>query len=239
MKVNLKELLFETIMIYIIYDIGKSRTDILIKIILLEIFTVLWVLSIMNKEEKRFTNTNCITETYNNGKYAISTQSGIEHGIFFRNPIQKVYFDLYFYYEDNPFSVYSGPDYIERLENPLRRLYEILIGNKEVINNIEDYLKDENCSGFKANILCSPIYFKRAYRATKVISCDTSNIVKGIYSYGYESEFETVAGGCEVEETKITLRNAKSIKYRMTKKYHYTYSHVMKNLLDRMEDRYE
>lgn len=125
--------------------------------------------------------------------YIISTEEGIEKGIFFRNPLQKVYFDAY---EDEP--ILSAWEYLDRIKNPIRRIYEILIGNGKIVKNIEEWSKDMSWGGFTGNILCSPIYFKRRYRKLKAIpdgsnNNNNNNNIQEINSYGYESEFNSCA----------------------------------------------
>ena len=67
------------------------------------------------------------------GAYAITAEQGTQKGIFFRNPIQKVPFDAY--YANNPES--SAWTYRKKIKNPIKRLYEILIGNGDIVRNID------------------------------------------------------------------------------------------------------
>ena len=158
--------------------------------------------------------------------YVISTEEGIEKGIFFRNPLQKVEFDAYC---DEP--ILSAWKYLDDIKNPIRRIYEIVIGNKNIVHNITKWSKDMNWAGFTANIICFPIYFKREYRKLRAISSNKNNI-KEIVSYGYESEFNMCGGNCDVEYTTIKLRNGKVMKFKRNEQYHFTYEYKVKEIID-------
>ena len=84
--------------------------------------------------------------------HLITVEEGIQFGIFFRNPIQKVSFDAY--YCDIP--RISAWTYKNKLKNPIRRLYEIIIGNKNIVDNIEEWSQSIDWAGFNANVLMSP-----------------------------------------------------------------------------------
>lgn len=158
--------------------------------------------------------------------YVISTENGMEKGLFFRNPLQKVYFDAY--YNE---SVLSAWKYLNDIKNPIRRLYEILIGNGNIVKNIKKWSERCDWGGFNGNILCSPIYFHREYRKLVAHSCEDDNIQK-IISYGYESEFNMCSGGCDVEKTIIHLKNRKNIRIKRKNQYHFTYAHIVKEIID-------
>lgn len=158
--------------------------------------------------------------------YVISTEEGTERGIFFRNPLQKVEFDAYC---DEP--ILSAWKYLDDIKNPIRRIYEILIGNSEVVRNVNKWSKDMNWAGFSANIICFPIYFKREYRKLRAVSGNKTNIQE-IVSYGYESEFNMCGGHCDVEYTTMKLRNGKVMKFKRNEQYHFTYEHKVKEIID-------
>lgn len=166
------------------------------------------------------------TRIVNYKGYVISTEEGKENGLFFRNPFQKVSFDAY--YDE---SVLSAWKYLKDIKNPIRRLYEILIGNGNIVKNIEKWSKDCDWGGFNANILCFPIYFKREYRKLVAHSCEGGNIQK-IASYGYESEFNMCSGECDMEKTVIHLKNGKTIRIKRKEQYHFTYEHIVKEIID-------
>lgn len=158
--------------------------------------------------------------------YVITTEEGEEKGIFFRNPLQKAFFDAYY---DDP--VLSAWKYLNDIKNPIKRLYEILIGNGNIVKNIKSWSEDIDWGGFSAHILCFPIYFKREYRKLIAHCCDSDNIIK-IESYGYESEFNICSGDCHVEKTVIHLNNGKSIRIKRKEQYYFTYSHIVKEIID-------
>lgn len=162
--------------------------------------------------------------------YVITTEEGTEKGLFFRNPLQHVFHNTY--HDSNP--KLSAWIYIEKIKNPIRRLYEIIIGNGFVVKNVVDWSEYLNWAGFHANILCSPIYFKREYRKLKAISADMYNNdnIKEINSYGYENQFNYCAGDCEVEKTTIKLKNGRVIKLKNKDSYHYTYRNIVEKIID-------
>ena len=158
--------------------------------------------------------------------FVISTEEGEEKGIFFRNPLQKADFDAYY---DRP--IFSAWKYLNDIKNPIRRLYEILIGNGNIVKNIKSWSEDMNWGGFNGNILCFPIYFKREYRKLTAHCCASGNIAK-IESYGYESEFNSCGGDCHIEKTVIHLSNGKSIRIKRKEQYHFTYEYIVKEIID-------
>ena len=169
--------------------------------------------------------TRVSTEISEHNNYVIATEEGLEKGIFFRSPIQKVVFDGY---GNGKFSPY---DFIDKIKNPIRRFYEILIGNGKIVKDIPNIIDRIDFGGFRGNILCSPIYFKREYRKLTAESCNNQNIKK-IESYGYESEWCICAGECAVEKTTLHLRSGKKIRIKRHNTYQYTYAHVIKKKID-------
>lgn len=158
--------------------------------------------------------------------YTIITDEGTERGIFFRCPIQKVDYNTWL---DDGFSAWT---YKEKVKNPLRKIYEILLGNKKVVDNIEEWSENLNWGGFSANILCLPIYFKREYRKLKAVSNNNTDNIAEINSYGYENEFNICSGNCEIEKTSIKLRCGKTIKIKREEKYNFTYQHIIEDIID-------
>lgn len=158
--------------------------------------------------------------------YVINVEEGTEKGIFFRNPLQNVFFDAY--YDE---SILSAWDYLNDIKNPIRRLYEILIGNGNIVKNIKSWSDDMSWGGFTGHILCTPIYFSRKYRKLSAYSCYSGNIAK-IHSYGYESEFNCCSGNCHMEKTVIHLSNGESIRIKRNEQYHFTYMHIVKEIID-------
>lgn len=164
--------------------------------------------------------------TVNYKNYVIDTEAGTEKGIFFRSPIQKVNFDAYC---EEP--MLSAWKYSDNIKKPLRRLYQVILGNSSIVNNVEKWKEDMDWAGFSANILCFPIYFKRDYRKLKAVSVGNDNI-QSIESYGYEGEWNNCTGRCDMERTTIILKNGKKIRKKRNESYHYTYEHIVKKIID-------
>lgn len=158
--------------------------------------------------------------------YVIIIEKGVEKGIFFRSPLQKVFFDAY--YGETKLSAWK---YANSIGNPIRKFYEILIGNGRYVKNIKQWLDDIDFAGFHGNIMCFPIYFKREYRKLVAQSCGNDNIQK-IESYGYESEFEYCGGCCDIEKTIFHLSNGKSIRIKRRKTFHFTYMHIIEQIIN-------
>lgn len=167
------------------------------------------------------------TTISNHKSYVIETEEGIENGIFFRNPIQKVYFDTY--YGDMKFSAYK---FMKQIQNPIRKFYEILIGNGNAVHNIHKWNESMDFGGFRGNILCLPIYFERKYRKLKAVSTDKTDNIQEIRSYGFESEFNECGGACEIEKTIVSLNNGKKMKITVKDYYNYTYAHIIEKVID-------
>ena len=166
------------------------------------------------------------TTIHNN--HVITSESGTQRGIFFRSPIQKVSFDAY--YTTGP-AVVSAWTYLNKIKNPIRRLYEILIGNVEIVKNINEWANNMDWGGFTANKLMSPIYFRREYRYLESVSSNTHDVIQKVVSYGYEGPYNMCSGACHIERTRITLRNGKKIRLKKTEYYHYTYIHIVERMI--------
>lgn len=160
--------------------------------------------------------------------FSIIAEEGVHYGIFFRNPIQKVEFDAY--YCDIPQT--SAYVFCNKIQNPIRRLYEILIGNGNAVKNIGTWLDQLDFGGFKGNKLMSPIYFKRRYRKLIATKEKYDNAIHKIESYGYDAPYNSCSGACHIERTRITLRNKKVMKRVTTGRYHYTYNHIIKDMIE-------
>lgn len=178
------------------------------------------------KKAKTFSTQNKITEYKG---YVISTESGIEKGIFLRNPIQNIMFEFDVFGDYAKFSAYK---YIEKIKNPIRALYEILIGNGKIVKDVSKWSKENDIEGFHANILCCPIYFKRKYRKLDAKCTNQHSDIRRIVSFGYESEFENCAGGCELETTIIKIKTIDNQVIKRIGTYHFTYEHIVKQIID-------
>lgn len=159
--------------------------------------------------------------------FVIHTEEGIENGTFFRNPIQKVDYDSY---GEN--SLLSGWEYLNKLKNPIRKIFEYIKGNGSVVKNIKSWSKEDDWAGFRANILCLPFYFKREYRKLEAYSQSKDSNIQSIVSYGYESPYNWCGGDCEIESTVITLKSGKKIKITGHEQYNYTYEFKIKEIID-------
>lgn len=165
------------------------------------------------------------TTIHNN--HVITTEEGTQFGIFFRNPIQNISFDAYY----GDMEKVSAWKYMEKIRNPIRRLYEILIGNKNIVDHIEKWAQNMDWGGFNANVLMSPIYFSREYRRLKAVSSSANDVIQKMVSYGYEGPYNYCSGACHIERTRITLKNGKRIRLKMKDYFHYTYEHIVEGML--------
>lgn len=154
-----------------------------------------------------------------------------EKGIFFRLPIRKQYFTTWDILTDSP----SIWDYLDHIKNPIWCFYQILIGNYQIIKNGKEWSKDDNFAGFLANVICSPIYFKRRSRCIEVYPNSDDTRIAKIVSYGYEDEFINVSGECIKETTTITFKNSKKIKMINKGDYNCTYLSEIEKLINLYE----
>jgi len=168
------------------------------------------------------------TNVKNYKSYVIHTEDGVHAGLFFRNPIQKIDFDAYGEAEEKC----NAWSYLNKINNnPLKRLLEIIIGNKDIINHINEWSNDCDWGGFSANIIVSPVYFKRSFRKLEAYAQENENI-KSIKSYGFEKPYNFCGGSCDYEHTVIKLRNGKTIRIVKRDSYNYTYAHIVEKIID-------
>lgn len=159
--------------------------------------------------------------------YTIMTINTTEKGIFFRSPIQAIDKDTYA--EDEFYSAWA---YREQLKaSKFKRFYEKLIGNKKVVDNIEKWSESMDWGGCRVNILASPIYFKRKMRKLIAICTNPDCNIQKIESYGYESQWNYCGGACVVEKTIITLKNGKKMRVTRNDYYHFTYEHIIEEII--------
>lgn len=171
---------------------------------------------------------NVKVETKKTEYYESIEMRGAEKGIFLRSPLKKIEFCDGFDWEDkSKQDVYT---YSNKIQNPVRRLYEICIGNGTIVKELNEWMKDCDFAGFTGNIICCPIYFKREFRELHLKS-NTDSMIKEIISKGYENEFELCNGGCEKEKTLIKFNNKRKSKFTTKEHYQYTYSHICEELL--------
>lgn len=166
--------------------------------------------------------------------YTITTVDTTEKGIFFRSPIQAMDKDVY---AENEF--YSAWAYLNQLRaSKFKRFYEKFLGNKKVVDNIEEWSENMDWGGCKVNILASPIYFNRKMRKLTAICTNPNCNIQKIESYGYESQWEVCSGACVIERTVITLKGGSKIHVKHRDYYHFTYEHIVKDIL-KTEDIYK
>lgn len=166
----------------------------------------------------------------NHNAYTIITRDYREYGIFFRSPIQKVHYNTYC--NNHPLSAYEFANRV--VKSTIYAIYQTLIGNGKVLKQLPDMVDRLDWAGFEANKLCFPIYFSRNCRSLKCILNDPERIennILSVSSYGFEDRWETVNGGCKVERTKIKLKSGKTIRRKKFNSYHYTFAHVIKELI--------
>lgn len=166
------------------------------------------------------------TTIHNN--HVITAEEGTQFGIFFRSPIQKISFEAYY---NDIMEKISAWRYKEKIKNPIRRLYEILIGNKNIVDHIEEWAQSMDWGGFDANVIMSPIYFSREYRRLKAVSSSPDDVIQKVVSYGYEGPYNYCSGSCHIERTRIYLRNGQRIRLKMKDYYHYTYTHIVEKMI--------
>jgi len=168
-----------------------------------------------------------IVKNYKN--FVIKVEEGIEKGLFFRSPVQKVDFGTW---DEDQFNAYT---YLSKIKNPLFRFKEILKGNRNIIANIERWAEnddDGSWAGFKANVLCFPVYFSRAFRRLEAISQLPDTNIQEIKSYGYESQYNKCGGSCAIEKTVFKLKNGKRINVNVSESFKYTYKHKVEEIID-------
>lgn len=159
--------------------------------------------------------------------FVIHTEEGVEKGIFFRSPIQTIDFSAWT--EEKKFDAWC---YLSKVKKSFFRFFEILKGNSNIVNNIEKWSENDDWAGFRANILCFPIYFERRYRKLTAKSTSNDTNIQSIKSYGYESPYNTCNGNCVVEKTIITLKNGKKIKTKTPENYNFTYRFKVEKIID-------
>lgn len=157
--------------------------------------------------------------------YTIHTQSRYKRGVFFRNPRQKIYYN----------AMCDGADisgYLEKIKNPLRRLYEICLGNRDVMHNLGKWMNELDFAGCTIYAIRCPIYFKRKTRTLTAVDNSNKRNIAEIQSSGYESEFNYCDGDCEIERTKIKCKSGKTIRIVNKGQFHYTYAHIVEEIID-------
>lgn len=175
-------------------------------------------------------------KTYKN--FVIDDVEGTQKGIFFRNPIQKVFYDADYHMVGVPDRISAWYFYNKSKatsKNFFFKLYHILIGNKRFLKDVPEWADsddDGTWAGFTANIFVSPIYFQREYRRLKATAQDKTENIQSVESYGYEGPYNHCSGACHIERTVIRTKRGERIRKCHTKSYHWTYFHKIKELVD-------
>lgn len=157
------------------------------------------------------------------------TEEGVEYGIFFRNPIQRVLAN-YDTYLDTGVEAWTVVEKYKK--SPLYRLLQNAIGNKRAFVEMSQDMEDQpyDVAGHDINELCSPIYTKRVYRKSSAM-LGVNNPIKSVKSYGFEGYKEYCSGSCEAEKTVIIKRDGGRIVVEKKDQFHYTYAHIIKEEL--------
>jgi len=166
-------------------------------------------------------------EVRNYKHFVINTEEGVERGVFFRNPIQKITFDIW-----AEKRLFNANYYLRKVKNPFFRFFEKMKGYSYIINNIEKWSENDDWAGFLANILCFPVYFERRYRKLTAESTSEDTNIQSIQSYGYESQYNTCNGNCILEKTIFKLKNNKKIKIKTYENYNFTYRFKIQRIID-------
>ena len=167
--------------------------------------------------------------------YIIFTDEGVQTGVFFRSPIRKVTYEVY-PYSSEYFSLVIFAQNCK--DSRLFRIFQYIIGNRELVKSVmkEDLFKDQDLFGIEGNILISPIYFKRNYRALDIININDDIPIEYISSFGYDDKYTRVSGICIKETTVIHHKyKKKEIRLRTGNKYLYTYLYIAKELIKTLE----
>lgn len=142
------------------------------------------------------------TQTTYYSDFKITSEKGIEHGLFFRDPLSKKI--LVVNYKNCDTDAFQ---YIAKIKNPLFRLAQYLLGNRQVILNIE-YMQSDETYFTNINILRSPVYFKRNYRRTEAINRNENGCISSIISHGICNE--DCEATCVKEKTITTFFNGRA-----------------------------
>lgn len=163
--------------------------------------------------------------------FAISTSEGQQKGIFFRRPILAISVGVY---DGNPCGVTIESFIRSVKKNKFNSFIQrSILKNGNVIDHLNEWMEDMSFAGVKINIFCSPIYFKRDFRKLSAVYVgEEDTLIDKIDSFGYESEFNNCSGKCDTEHTIIHFKSGKSIKEKRNGEYHFTYRHIIKDMID-------
>lgn len=160
----------------------------------------------------------------------ISVREYTQKGIFFRNPFFRREYDLW-----------SGSHKggLNDSKSLLGIVHRILNSPKK-LNDLREFIKEDDAAGYFLNSVRSPIYFEREVKELHLevsfISKQNNPIRMIIKSKGFNYIDEPVGGYCAKERTKITVETLYTTitkKFTDKGKYNFTYEHVAKNTVER------
>ncbi len=161
------------------------------------------------------------------GGYKFYQEEFQKTGIFFQSPIQKIDWRTAWDCTDNyPF---VAEDFVDRCKKSrLFRWMNIILGNKNQVEKMANWLEDWNFAAATLTTIVCPIYFKRTYRTLKAYATDSAAEIQQIHSVGYESPYNYCSGACYKESTWMVTKH--TLKHFVNRKnFHYTYKHVILN----------
>lgn len=146
---------------------------------------------------------------------------GTEYGIFFRNPIQKVY-------KDN----FLGECYNWK-KTAIFKLIPFLLNVKLWFKCTKWFKIDslDDLAGFNVKELCFPIYFKREVRRAfhKLTNHPT---IKEIKVYGWEPYKNHCGGAAEKEIATFFFHDGSKQTFVSTEgSFHYAYKHIIEDMI--------
>lgn len=163
------------------------------------------------------------------GNYMITTEEYDKYGLFFQFPVKKVNHDADNWDYEKPITFSAHEFSIRCKKSKAYRLLQLLLGNKEQMENIDIWMDDYDFAGCTLNTLVSPIIFKRRYRELTAMALDKNLPIKKIHSIGYEAQLNDCCGACEKEKTTVVGPKHKRFTYKDY--FHYTYKHIVEKEL--------
>lgn len=157
------------------------------------------------------------------GMSIVTNHNFYKKGLFLRNPIQKIQYDV-MTYDNDVNNAYQWIDTAKKKVIPY-----LLNWNK--FKKISNFIHLENAGCIYVNELRNPLYFERKGRELKCIITDETHPVYEVYSWGYEWEWESCSGYCVKEMTIITFRDGRKHHTTNYGKYKWTYEHIVMDFI--------
>lgn len=147
---------------------------------------------------------------------------GIEKGVYFRFPLQKVYKESFSFNDEN--ECVSG-----WRNRAIKQVIPFLL-NIRMWFKCKEWLEEDDFAGIRVKELCSPIYFIRKVRTAthKILN---HPFITEINVYGYEPYKNYCAGAAEREVTIIKFKDNSKNRVVKYEKFHYVYAHVVEQEL--------